>query len=147
MLLERVIMNLLRTEIARLQNDEEELNRFFGNFFDPTAGSDERKRFVTNFMREPPVVVLGYPRSSGEFPCFAVILESEEETEPELMGDYMGETLDGEAGEAAEYLGGFFRNSYGLYVYAQNPDVVVYLYQFAKMVIYGAKEVGVLGLQ
>ena len=139
-LLERVLMNLLRIEIARLQGDKDELDRFFGNFFDPTAGAVERARFVNNFMREPPVVVLGYPRTSGEFPCFAVILESEEETDPELMGDYMGQTLEGESGEAAEYVGGFFRNSYGVYIYAQNPDVVIYLYHFAKMVIYGAKE-------
>jgi hypothetical protein len=139
-LLERVLQNLLRSEIARLKEDEAELDRFFGHFFDPTAGSEERSRFVTHFRREPPVVVLGYPRTSGEFPCFAVILESEEETDPDLMGDYMGQTLDGEAGEAAEYVGSFFSNSYGIYIYAQNPDVVVYLYQFAKMVIYGAKQ-------
>ncbi len=139
-LLERVIMNLLRVEIARLKSDKGELDRFFGHFFDPTAGAVERERFVDNFIREPPVVVLGYPRTSGEFPCFAIILESEEETDPESMGDYVGQTLDGEGGEAAEYVGSFFNHSYGIYIYAQHPDVVIYLYQFAKMVIFGAKD-------
>ena len=139
-LLERVLMALLRSEIARLQEDEAELTRFFSHFFDPTAGPEERERFVKHFLREPPVVVLGYPRTSGEFPCFAVVLESDEETEPELMADYMGQTQEGEDGPAAEYVGGFMRSSYGSYVYAQNPDVTIYLYQFAKMVIFGAKQ-------
>ena len=139
-LLERVILNLLRSEVDRLKNDEDELTRFFSHFFDPTAGAEERARFVTNFMREPPVTVIGYPRASGDFPCFAIILESEEETDPQVMGDYVGMTLEGEPGEAAEYEGGFFRNTYGIYIYAQNSDVAVYLYQFAKMVIFGAKQ-------
>ena len=138
-LLERIILNLLRSEVARLAANESELTRFFSHFFDPTAGAEERARFVTNFMREPPATVIGYPRASGDFPCFAIILESEEETDPQLMGDYMGMTLDGEPGEAAEYEGGFFQNTYGIYVYAQNSDVAVYLYQFAKMVLFGAK--------
>ena len=139
-LLERVLMQLLRSEITRLSGDRDELDRFFSHFFDPTAGVTERGRFVDHFIREPPVVVLGYPRASAEFPCFAVVLESEEETEPELIGDYMGQTLEGEAGPAAEYVGGIFRHTYGVYIYAQNPDVCIYLYQFAKMVVFGAKQ-------
>lgn len=138
-LLERVLLNLMRSEINRLKADETELDRYFGHFFDPTAGEEERARFVTNFMREPPIVVMGYPRAAGEFPCFSIILESEQETDPELLGDYMGQTVEGEAGPLTEYEGGFFDHTYGIYVYAQNPDQVIYLYQFAKMVIFGAK--------
>jgi hypothetical protein len=139
-MLERVLLNLLRSEIDRLKTDQPELDRYFSHFFDPTAGDEDRARFVTNFMREPPVVVLGYPRAAGEFPCFSIILESEEETTPELVGDYAGMTLDGEEGPLTEYEGGFFSHTYGIYVYAQNPDQVLYLYQFAKMVLFGAKQ-------
>ena len=32
------------------------------------------------------------------------------------------------------------QHTYGIYVYAQNPDQVIYLYQFAKMVLFGAKQ-------
>ena len=74
-LLERAILQILRSEIARLKDDEAELTRFFSHFFDPMAGTEERGRFVTNFMREPPEVLLGYPRETAVFPCFAVILE------------------------------------------------------------------------
>lgn len=139
-MLERILLHLLRSEIARLKDNEPELDRYFSHFFDPTAGAEDRGRFVTNFMREPPVVVMGYPRAAGEFPCFSIILESEEETDPELLGDYAGQTVEGEDGPLAEYQGGFFQHTYGIYVYAQNPDQVIYLYQFAKMVLFGAKQ-------
>jgi len=140
-LVERVLLAILRTEIDRLKGDESELNRFFGHFFDPIAGEKERKGFVGNFQNQPPTVVLGYPRTTAEFPCFAIILESEEESDL-MLADYVGQTLPGEdAREAAEFEGGIFEHTYGIYIYAENPDVCIYLYQFAKMVLYGAKEV------
>ncbi len=140
-LVERLLLAVLRFEIDRLAQttNQDELERFFSHFFDPIAGETERARFVTDFQKTPPVTVLGYPRSTGTFPCFSVILESEQE-ETNVLADYMGESLDGEdVGEAAEYQGAIFSQSHGIYVYAEHPDKVAYLYQFAKLVLFGAK--------
>jgi len=139
-LVERIILLILRTEIDRLVADRSELERFFSHFYDPTAGPAERARFVTDFLASPPVVVLGFPRHTGTFPCFAVVLETEEEAQ-NVLGDYMGETVEGEdAAEAAEYSGAIFSQSYGIFIYAEHPDKVAYLYQFAKLVLFGAKD-------
>jgi hypothetical protein len=138
-LVERVLLTVLRTEIERLIADTSELDRFFSHFYDPIAGAEERARFAGNFVREPPVVVLGYPRTTGTFPCLAVILEGEEE-QTNVLDDFVGESLPGEdAKEAAEYQGAIFRQNYGVYVFAQHPDVCAYLYQFAKLCLFGAK--------
>jgi len=140
-LVERLLLAVLRFEVERLAKveNESELVRFFSHFFDPIAGSAERARFVADFQKSPPVTVLGYPRDSGTFPCFSVILESEQE-DTNLLDDYVGQTVEGEdAAEAAEYQGAIFGQSYGIYVYAEHPDAVAYLYQFAKLVLFGAK--------
>jgi hypothetical protein len=137
--IERVLLAVIRSEVERLRQDRAELTRFFSHFFDPIAGPEERDKFVDNFIREPPVTVLGYPRSTAAFPCFSVILESEQEQQ-NALGDFAGETLPGEdATEAAEYLGSIYECVYGVYVYAQHPDVVAYLYQFVKLLMLGSK--------
>lgn len=139
---ERIILSLLRTEITRLAADRAETLRFFSHFFDTTVDEDERNAFVDNFVGQPPAVVLGYPRTTTEMPCFSVILESEAEVSSggQYLGDYMGETLEGEeAEEVSEYVGGLFESSYSVYVYAQHPDACIYLYHFAKMILFGAK--------
>jgi hypothetical protein len=138
-LVERLILQILRTEIDRLLASEEELQRFFSHFFDPLAGEAERKSFAVNFQRKPPTVVLGYPRVSAEFPCIAVVLENESE-ETNVLGDYLGQTIDGEKNrEATEYVGAVFEQTYGVYIYAENPDITIYLYQFVKLVLFGGK--------
>jgi len=139
-LAERLILLVLRSEVERLAADPDELTRFFRHFFDPTATAAQREQFVAHFTKSPPTTVLGYPRSAAEFPCLAVTLDSEEETEPGVLGNYIGETLEGELGEDAEYEGAYFQQSYGVTVYAENPDVCAYLYQFAKLTLFGARE-------
>ena len=138
-MIERLLLAIIRSEVDRLRQDKAELTRFFSHFFDPLAGETEREKFVNNFIKQPPVTVLGYPRSTAEFPCFSVILESEEESQ-DALAEYIGETLEGEdADEPAEFLGAIFDHTYGIYVYAQHPDVTAYLYQFLKMLLFGAK--------
>jgi len=144
---ERLLLAVLRSEVDRLAADTDEaraeLNRIFGHIFDPTIGANERASFATDFQRRPPTTVLGYPRTTTEMPCFALTLESDEEGESPILGKYVGQTLDGEdppGGEDAEYEGAFFDQVYGIYVYAQHPDVCAYLYQFCKLLLFGARQ-------
>jgi hypothetical protein len=138
-MIERVLLAVIRSEVERLRADTNELTRFFSHFYDPIAGEEERARFVANFQAQPPVTVLGYPRTTAQFPCFAVVLESENESQ-NVLDDYVGESLPGEdVDEAAEYRGAIFDHTYSVYVFAEHPDVVAYLYQFVKLVLFGAK--------
>ncbi len=144
-LVERFLLAVLRSEIDRLKPkaNQSELERFFSHIFDPTMGKEERAAFVTNFQTTPPNVVLGYPRTTAELPIFAVVLTSDEEAEPSALGKYVGETLEGEDApgrEDAEYEGAFFEQKYSIYIYAQHPDVLNYLYHFGKLILFGARE-------
>ena len=137
---ERVIIALLRTEADRLADPKnvELLRGFFEHFFDPMTGQKERETYVQNFQRSPPSTVLGYPRTGTDWPCIAVILERDVQAE-EAVGGYLGETTPDETDDAAkEYIGAMFDKTYGLYVYAEHPDVCLYLYHFAKAVVMGS---------
>lgn len=138
---ERVIVALLRDTIEQLLASEDLLRQFFSHLFGPMIGADELESYVVNFRAKPPTTVLGYPRTGAEFPCMAVILEREEEGD-EALGQYLGETLPGEPDiDAREFLGTAFTCSYGIYVFAEHPDVCLYNYHLAKGVLIGANQV------
>ncbi len=69
------------------------------------------------------------------------MLEADEEDQ-EALGDYLGETQDGDPhDEANEYVGGMYRKTYGVFIFAEHPDTTLYLYHFAKAVMVGARDV------
>lgn len=144
LLVERLLVGVLNTTIDRLKDVNDpvavaDLGRFFSHFYDPTISVSDRNDLIRNFQTQPPKAVLGYPRSTAQFPCFSVILEGEQEKES-FLGDYAGQTTEEEdERDASEYLGAFYSSTYGIYIYAEHPDVCVYLYQFAKSVIHASK--------
>lgn len=136
---ESLIVKLFRGEIDRLVGDERLLKEVFAQIFDATIGSEEREEFTTHFLARFPKTYLGYARAGGEFPCYAVTLmdESEDET---FLGSYVGERDEDESQKPSEYVGSFWSSTYGIYVYAEHPDVCLYLYQFAKMLMTAGNE-------
>jgi hypothetical protein len=137
---ERILLMLLRDEVTRLSSPDgtSDLRRFFSHFFDPMIGERERNTYVDNFQRQPPTVTMGYPRTGSRFPCLTVILESDDEDQ-EALDYYLGETQPGDpADDAHEYAGALFRKTLGIHIFAEHPDVCLYLYHFAKAVIAGA---------
>lgn len=140
---ERVILALLRSETDRLSNVDnvDELRRFFSFFFDPAITEDERESYIISFQNTPPVPILGYPRSSSTFPSMAVVMERDVEDQAALS-HYLGQTRPGDPAErASEFVGGMYEKTYGVYIYATHPDMCLYLYHFAKMVLVGSDTV------
>lgn len=142
---ERLIRALLKSEVDRLLADEDELRRFFSHFFDPTLPEDEveREAYVSNFRTNPPRVVLGYPRTTGSFPVFAIVLNTDEEADERFLAKYMGTTLPEEnppGGNDQNYEGSFFNQNISVYIMAQNPDQTIYLYHLAKFILFGGRE-------
>lgn len=137
---ERVILALLRSEVDRLANPDngDDLRRFFNHFFDPMISNKERESYIVNFQRQPPVTRLGYPRTSATFPCFAIIMERDT-MDQEALGKYLGQTRPDDPIESAEeYVGSMFEQVYGIFIFAEHPDVCLYLYHFAKAVLLGS---------
>ena len=139
---ERVIKSLLQEEVERLTDDPELLREFFMLFFDPAAADGEVDTYVANFLKQPPKVVLGYPRDLAQVPLFSIILTSDDEsTEGQSIGRYVGRSLDDEnVSETLDYEGGYFDQVNSVYIYAQHPDVCLYMYHFAKLTLYGARD-------
>jgi len=141
---ERLLRKILIDEVDRLAANEDELRRFFTHFFDPTISSAERESYVQNFKDNPPRTTIGYPRSIGDWPIYAITLTSDEESDSEsALARYVGETLPGEnapGGEDAYYEGGFFDQSNAVLIASQHPDQTLYLYHFAKLALFGARE-------
>lgn len=142
---ERLLKAVLENEVARLSDPKNlaDLERFFSHFFDSTASEEEPAQFARHFQKDPPRVILGYPRSTASWPIITIAHQAEEEVEEAglYLGDYMGETQPGETppgGEDQEYVGGIFEQVYSVFVAAQNPDVTLYLYHFAKFCLFAA---------
>lgn len=137
---ERLLLRLIQDTVDYLKNDRSEVERFFSHFFDASVSSDELASFVTRFLARPPRTVLGYARTTASFPCFAIALEGESETET-FVADFIGQHDDeSEEREPAEFTGAMWEATYGIFVYAQHPDEVIYLYHFVKAVVYGGKQ-------
>lgn len=139
---ERLLRAVLRTEIERLSKDTEECRRFFSHFFDASIEDvRERDAYVTNFTEHPPDVVLGYPRTTADFPIITITLVSDEE-DPDFLGKYAGQTMAGEAPDDGDqlYEGAFYRQQVQIGIMAQHPDQTLYLYHFVKLVLLGSRE-------
>lgn len=133
-LIERLMKQILVQSVDLLQGDTNEAKRFFSHWFDTTVSTEEVDQFVAEFQRNPPRVVIGYPRSAAEFPVIGIVLQEEQE-DLKFMDDYLGQTLEGEEGEAADYSGSVWKKTYSFDIYAQHPDIISYLYQFVKSVV------------
>ena len=136
-LVERLLLTLLRGEFDRLTADKDLARRFFFPFFGPTAPEGELDAFLTSFHRSPPTVALGYPRMDGRFPAINITLESES-PEEEVLSHFVGETLEDEdANSASHFLGLIMEQSFRVSVFAEHPDVTLYLYHACKMILLG----------
>jgi hypothetical protein len=139
---ERLFRAVLDSEVERLREDEDELRRFFQHFFAPTTSVEEREQYVKDFVANPPKVVLGYPRATGTWPCYAIVLSSDEESE-EVLSQFVGTTARGETapgGEDQDYEGAFFDQTFSIYVLSTHPDQCIYLYKLAKLALMGARD-------
>lgn len=134
---ERIVRALLRSEIERLKNDEEETLRFFEHIFQDTAAEGEVAMFVEAFLKLPPEVTIGYPREIAQAPLISLILASDSESDLSPLGDFLG-TNSGD-GEEVHYQGSQFAQTNVLYIYAQHPDMCVVLYHLTKLILLGAR--------
>jgi hypothetical protein len=141
---ERLFLAILRDEVERLSDTENEdiLTRFFSHFFDPMISVAERNTYIRNFQQKPPTVVGGYPRvDTARFPCVSIVLLDEKESEPGALDHLVGSTLsEDKPTEAEEFIGAMFDQTFGIFVYAENPDVCIYLYHLVKLLLLGSHE-------
>lgn len=138
--LEIMLYQLLKYELDQLTTNADKRNRYLRHIFDPVAGSDYRKMAEDIIANKGVSTIVGYARQGVDLPCVAIIL-GDERTSTQLLADFVGETLEGEKGDTADYVGTFWDHAFPLWIYAEHPIVTVVIYQIVKMILLGANHV------
>lgn len=137
---ERVIHTILTEEFRRLGETTPEAERLIEHLYQEHLGAPEITRYVTNLRRRPPVVHLGYPRATAELPVIAIVLGDEQESE-HVVGRFLGDSGPDDDDPFAEYEGSLWSVSWQIHVYAENPDVTLFLYHLTKLFLAAANGV------
>lgn len=142
---EVMLYQILAHELDSLSKDAAKRDAYLSHLFDPVAGEDMRKMIATSLEKRPPMVVYGYPRINAELPCVAIVLEDEHSAQ-EVLGNYLGETAEGETtDDPAEYVGGFWEHTFALLVYTEHPQITAGLYHVVKAILVSSDHVLELG--
>lgn len=137
---ERVLKAILEQEFERLAADSDEARRLLSYVLHQHLGAEEIQRYVTHLAQRPPQVRLGYPRDGVELPMVSIVLGEEHESE-HFVGRHIGESVIGEEGPFAEMVGSMWDVTWHVHIFAENPDVTLYLYHLTKLFLVAAGDV------
>ena len=138
----RILMRTLKAGIAALIEDPIRVESHFMGECGFTAA--EALTVRTLFTTRPPDVIFQYPRKDTPFPMYAVILTSEEEGEPQYLnkGEGWASNMPATLGDRPATISGATRvkislweHEYSIWVGAENPDVCIYMYELAKVIL------------
>jgi len=138
-MIERTIYDILTDGLAWFQADTRRVVSFYVDHCGIPAA--EAGEIETYFKAHPPNIVIGYPRGSGPFPAWAIILESDS-IRDRFIGDQGEYAPDDEPeytdedGELAEKVVMRVSARYGVYTYSLgNPDVALLYYKLLRQIL------------
>lgn len=146
MMIERLIYSILHGGVADLIENPDD----FHTLFQHVGGLAEEEIEVIReyFTTNPPSVIHNYPRQNVTFPLYAIVLKEERDTMRFL--DESGGVLDVEDAEelygdesyaGREHLVSIFRHSFLILTMTKHPDVALYYYYIAKLLLSRARNV------
>ena len=146
-MVERTIKAILDAGIAYFQADSRRISTLFVREFglEETEAANIRAYFdfdpSAGEPGGPPTVNYGYPRQSGPFPAWSIVLGGDT-VRQRYIGDDLGTDTDELAeltnldGEPALGMGWFMQNQIDIYSYVLNvPDVCLYYYWLLRFLI------------
>lgn len=157
MMRERTIYDVLTAGVTWFSDDVRRVENFF---VEQGLASAEAAKVRTYFARDPdagaaggpPNVVHGYPRTTGPFPCYAIILIGDPFAQT-FLGDDIDDELayDGDElptgleldqnldGQDARRIGRILNYQFDIEVWAQdNPDVCLYYYHLLRYIVFSS---------
>ena len=139
MMVERLVFDVIRQGIEFCKATP----GWITTFFVEQAGLEttEAAEIEAIFQKRPPDLIHGYARRDADFPLYAVTLGSEQESEVFIgdEGGYLGDAEDPDRG--TDLYGAIFAYNINVLVYANHPDLCLYLYQLLRaMLINGLPE-------
>lgn len=147
-MIERIIYDRLNTELQYYKDDSRRLVEFLVKHHG--LAEVEAEKAKTYFDRDPdtqefggpPNIIHGYPRQSGPFPCWAIVLAGDG-LKQRFLGDDTGlEFIDDEGeeqdiedmdGQPAEGRGSWEEVRIEIHTYVQHiPDILLYYYHLLR---------------
>jgi hypothetical protein len=149
-MIERIINDVITAGLAWFTADLDRLEAFFQDEHGLSSAETAKIRAYYAMNPDdaddwggPPKLIHGYPRSSGPWPCWAIILNADR-SERRMLGDDAGtmDTFDDETdldGEAAIPLVRLANFNVGIDTYVpDNPDICRYNYYLLRFIIWQA---------
>lgn len=137
MMLERYVHRAITEGIAYLQANPDELLDFFQK--EALLENDEAVQIKDWFLANTPDVIHGYARKDAKFPLYAITLTSERQAQG-FIGDegaFHDDPEDPEFG--ADDWTAIWEYTLNIIVYAQHPDVTLYLFHLLKHFLIAAE--------
>jgi hypothetical protein len=129
MILERLLFDVLTAGVASMVKDDSALESFFLD--EVGLEEEESDKAAALFRKEPPDVGHGYLRRDTSLPAIRIILTGET-TSTQFIGGY------GFLGEDRRQTFAMMDGTQAtVVIYAQNPDVTLYLYHMVKFFLVG----------
>lgn len=139
-MIQRYLFTAIKTGLDAVVADPTILDTIFQEQY--ALSDTEMDAIKTKFAADPPNVKHGFARSDDVFPLVAIILVDDAEGEVVLADDFgmIGDEEEDEDDEnyGAEVLGSLWSASFQFLCYAEHSDVVLYLYELVKDILFTA---------
>lgn len=131
-MIERILFNAIQNGIDGYTADPEEIVYIFNKIHGLQLTEAEAIRDL--WKEKPPELHHGYARANSDFPAFHLVLTGENE-DTHFLGEEPMQFLDeGHEDHGAFVHGSIWKHTYNVLVYAQHPDVCLYMYQLLKAI-------------
>jgi hypothetical protein len=130
-LIHRFLYSALQKGLALFEAKPSMYQSLFGELYGlvPSEVEAVRKRFAQNFPR----IEHAYSPEAATMPCYSIVMGSEQQNNF-MLANSAG-VLPGFSGPAAPLFTTIWRHQYSILCYAQQPDLVEYMYELAKCCI------------
>lgn len=139
-MIERLIHSVLTTGLEWYTDDLRRLEKYF---IDNKGLTTAEAALVREYFEDsPPSIIMGYPRQSGPFPCWCIVLANDstkqkfigDDIDPEYDSDEPDYTnADGDPAEGRAFVANY---RYDIFVYAMhNPDICLYNYYLLRQIM------------
>lgn len=141
-MIERVVFEILQTSFELIPSNPQFIDRLFR-----LLDADERA-MIKQYLTERKVQIHhSYARSGYDLPTLNIVLGNEGDGDPEALDGYLGEQVneyeededDDAPGTNISLYGGPLDTNIQVWIYAETPDLVQYIYKIARVVLKAAK--------
>ena len=132
-MIERILFNAIKNGIDGINADPDEITAIFQKVHG--LEPEEAQKIRDLWAQKPPELHHGYARTDSNFPAYFITLTGENESENWLGNESMQFLDDEGSPDYGSFVrGAIWTHTFNVLVYAQHPDVCLYMYQVLKAI-------------